>query len=375
MINKNRLLENFIEMVKIPSPSLDERKMADYLRDKLEKIGMRVIEDDTGSKIGGNAGNIIAVLDGNTDFHLMFSAHMDTVTPCENVRPIIKNGRVTSSGDTILGADDKAGIAAIIEGITAIKESGEPHPTIMAIFSVAEETRLLGATHFDHTKYNIKYGFILDSSGKPGTVVKRAPYHDKITISFIGRAAHAGIEPEKGINALYVASHAISKFKMGRIDENTTFNLGIVSGGRATNIVMEEVLIVGEARSFEEKTLGLISEEVIEISRNTAEQFKAGINYEVKREYDGFSFSEEAEIIKIVKESVEGLGMKFETQSLGGGSDTNVYNSKGVNTVNLGIGMSKPHAMDEYVEIVDIESTAEIVLGIIKNIEKSHKTY
>lgn len=372
MINKNRLLDNFLEMVKISSPSLRERKMADYLVEKMRSIGMEVYEDDAGAKIGGNAGNVVGILRGNSDYQIMFSAHMDTVTPCENVKPLIKNGRVVSSGDTILGADDKAGIAAILEACQTVAESGKDHPTIMALFSVAEETRLLGAYNFDHTKYNIKYGFILDSSGKPGTVVKRAPYHDKIEIKFIGKAAHAGIEPEKGINALYVASHAISKFKMGRIDENTTFNLGIVKGGRATNIVMEEVRITGEARSFDERSLGLISEEVIEISRNTAEHFRAGIDYEVKREYDGFSFSEDSEIIKIVKKAVAEVGLPFEAQSLGGGSDTNVYNSKGVNTVNLGIGMSKPHAMDEYIEIKDLEDTAAIVVAIIKKISTTN---
>lgn len=370
MINKDRLVDLFMDMTKISSPSLNEREIADFVKNKLLQDGFEVYEDKAGEAHGGNAGNVIGFLKGNGT-QVMLSAHLDTVVPCENVIPMIKNDKIVSDGRTILGADDKAGIAAIIEAVKVMRENNEEHPDIVLVFSIAEEIRLLGARYFDFTKYNIKYGFIFDSSGKPGTLVKRAPYQNTIFLKFLGKAAHAGIEPEKGINALYVAAHAISKLKMGRIDSETTFNLGTVSGGLATNIVMEDVEILGEARSFSEKTLGEFCETVIEVCRNTAEEFKAELDYDIKREYDGFDFSEESEIIQIVKKAVGNTGLPFSTQSLGGGSDTNIYNTKGINTVNLGIGMSKPHSLDEFIEIKDLVDTARIIVEILREITKN----
>ncbi|BDU50498.1 M20/M25/M40 family metallo-hydrolase [Haliovirga abyssi] len=365
MINEERIINKFIEMVKIYSPSLEEREMANYLIGELKKLGLEVYEDNAGEINKGNAGNIIGILKGDGP-EVMFSSHMDTVTPCKNIIPIIKDGKIMSKGDTILGGDDKAGIAAILEMLYIIKENNLKHPTLVIVFSIAEEIRLLGATSFDESKFNLKYGFILDSSGKPGSVVKQAPYHEQIKLKFIGKAAHAGIEPEKGISALYVAAKAISKLNIGRIDEETTLNLGIINGGHATNIVMEELNIVGESRSFDEKKLGETIETVIEICQNTAEEYGAKLDYELTREYDGFNFSEDYELIKLVKQAADNLKFPFKAESLGGGSDTNVYNKKGIDTVNLGIGMSKVHSTSEYIEKEDLINSAELILELVK---------
>ncbi len=368
IIKQNRIVENFIEMAKISSLSLNERKMADYLIGKLKKLGLDVYEDKVGEIIKGNAGNVVGILKGELDCQVMFSAHMDTVGPCDGVKPIIKNGRIESSKDTILGSDDKAGIAAIIELIEVIVENKIKTPTIIVIFSVAEEIRLLGAKYFDASNYNIRYGFILDSSGKPGTVVNKAPYQDHLKIIVKGKAAHAGIEPEKGLNALYAASKAISKLKVGRIDEETTFNIGIVNGGIATNIVMEKVEFLCECRSFREEKLKQTGERIIKIFKEEVEKEGGSVEFNIQREYDGFDFPEEYELIKIVKKSAEKKGLQFKAHALGGGSDTNAYNSKGINTINLGIGMAEVHSVEEYIEISDLENMSMLLVEIVKEL-------
>lgn len=367
MIDQKRIIDNFIEMTEISSPSLNERTMADLLKSTLEELGLKVYEDNAGEINGGNSGNIIGVLEGKGP-QIMFSSHMDTVTPCENIKAKIENGVIKSEGDTILGGDDKAGIAAILEMLRVIKEENIEHPELVIIFSVAEEIGLLGASAFDEKKFNIKYGFILDSSGKPGSVVKQAPYHEKIKLKFIGKAAHAGIEPEKGISAIQMAAKAISKLKIGRIDEETTFNLGIINGGKATNIITEEVEVVGESRSFSEKKIGEAVESAIEICQNVAEEMNGKLEYETEREYDGFTFKDDYELLKIVQKSAENLGLPYKAESLGGGSDTNIYNAKGIDTVNLGIGMQNVHSVNEFIEIKDIVDSSRLILELIKGL-------
>ncbi|MGM0507733.1 MAG: M20/M25/M40 family metallo-hydrolase [Fusobacteriota bacterium] len=370
MINQKRIIKNFIEMAEISSPSLNEKEMAEYLLQKLKSLDLEILEDGSNKIPNGNCGNIIARLPGSGD-SIMFSAHLDTVTPCENIKAIENKNIIQSKGDTILGGDDKAGIAAIIEMIEVIRENDIPHPDIFLVFSVAEEIGLKGAREIELEKYSdIKYGFVLDASGSPGTVAIQAPYQDEIKLRFIGKAAHAGIEPEKGINALYMASKAISKLEMGQIDELSTLNLGIVKGGSATNIVMEELFIKGESRSFSEKRLGENVEKVIEISRNTAEKFGGNLDYEITRQYNGFKLKEDSKILKLIKKSSQNINLDFITEKSGGGSDTNIYNELGIPTANLGIGMKKVHSTEENILKKDLIDSSRLILEITKEYYK-----
>ena len=342
--------------------------MADYLKVELENLGLEVYEDKVGEECSGDSGNVIGLLKGKGPL-IMFSAHMDTVGPCENVVPIVEADRIKSSGDTVLGGDDKAGIAAILEMLYVIKENNLPHPDILVIFSIAEEIRLQGAKSVDLSKYDIKYGFVLDSSGKPGTIVNQAPYHNAIDITFIGKPAHAGIEPENGINAFYVASKAISKMKVGRIDSETTFNPGIVRGGNATNIVMEKMELNCEARSYKEGKLEEVVADIKKICIETAEEMGAKVEFDIRREYNGFYFEDECEVMQIAKTAAEKTGLSFSTHKLGGGSDANIYNEKGITTINLGIGMTKIHSKDEYITIKDLVDNARFITAIAKEIK------
>lgn len=368
MIDEIRVIDKFLDMVKIPSPSLKEREMADYLKKELTEIGLEVIEDNAGKENGGNAGNIIGILAAPGKKKLLFSAHMDTVTPCEKITPIVKDGVVSSDGTSILGADDKAGIAAIIEMIRDIKESKVEHPEIIAVFSIAEEIGLLGAKSLELEKYKPDYAFIIDSGGTPGTVVIQTPYSAKGEIKIIGKTAHAGLAPELGINALTVAAHAITKIKLGRIDSETTSNIGVVKGGNAVNIVMPEVSMIYEARSFAGDKLKALLEETLNIFENTAESFGAKCVHQVSIGYSGYKIEENSELLKIIAIATEQSGIELKTVSSGGGCDANIYSGKGIPSINLGIGMSNVHTCDETIKTLDIINCTKLISAIVRSI-------
>lgn len=366
MVREERLVKNFIDMVKIPSPSLKEREMADYLITALKKLGLEVEEDNAGEINKGNAGNVIGVLRAPGKPKVLFSAHMDTVLPCDKITPVIENGIIKSDGTSILGGDDKGGIAAILEMLEAIKENNLDHPEIIVVFSMAEEIGLLGAKAFNVEKYSPDYGIILDSSGKPGVVITEAPYAAKGKITIVGKPAHAGIAPENGINALTVAAHAITKIKLGRIDKETTSNMGTVCGGQAVNIVMPSVEMMYEARSLNGETLKNLLNETFEIFEKTAKDFGAEFKHNVTIGYDGFIVPEDAEILQRFKAACERAKIEYKPQPSGGGSDTNIYNGKGIPSLNLAVGMSKVHTLEEYIEIKDLVGSAELLLEIVK---------
>lgn len=368
MINKERLVENFINMAKISSPSLKEREVADYIKKQLEEIGLEVIEDNAGEKFNGNAGNVIGILRAPGKKKVLLSAHMDTVLPCDKVNPIIENGIIKSDGTTVLGGDDKAGIANIIEAIRVIKENNIEHPEIIVVCSIAEEIGLLGAKEFNIEKYSPDYSFILDSSGKPGAGIVQTPFSAKGTIKIIGKPAHAGIAPENGINALTVAAHAITKLRLGRIDSETTSNIGMVRGGEAVNIVMPEVTLHYEARSFSGEKLDNLLKETNDIFENISKEFGAQFENGVTKGYSGYHFNEDEEILSHFKKACENVGIEYSTKSTGGGSDSNVYNEKGFKALTLAIGMTKVHTKEEYIEIEDMVNTTKLVVELLKEI-------
>ena len=368
MVDEVRVIENFLNMVKISSPSLNEKEMADYLKKELSEMGLVVTEDNAGDKYGGNAGNIIAVLPAPGKKKLLFSAHMDTVVPCEKITPIVKDGVISSDGTSVLGADDKAGIAAILEMIRDIKEAKVDHPEIIAVFSIAEEIGLLGAKSLELDKYKPDYAFIIDSGGTPGTVVIQTPYSAKGEIKIIGKTAHAGLAPELGINALTVASHAITKIKLGRIDSETTSNIGIVKGGSAVNIVMPEISMTYEARSFSGDKLKGLLKETMDIFEETAKSFGAKCEHQVSIGYSGYKVEEDSELLKILAKASEKAEIELKTVSSGGGCDANIYSGRGIPSINLGIGMSNVHTCNETIKIVDIVNCTKLISAIVKSV-------
>lgn len=365
MVNQSRLVDSFIEMAKISSPSLKEREIATYLKAELEKLGLEVEEDNTGDKIGGNAGNIIGILRAPGKKKILLSAHMDTVVPCDKITPIIKDGVISTDGTSVLGGDDKAGIAAIIEAIRMIKENNADHPEIIAVFSVAEEIGLLGAKHFELDKYKPDFAFITDSGGTPGTAVIQTPFAAKGEIEIIGKTAHAGLAPELGINALTVAAHAITKIKLGRIDKETTSNIGVIHGGQAVNIVMPNVSMMYEARSFSGETLDNLLDETFKIFEETADSFGAKFRHSVEKGYKGYKLEDNSEILQIFEKACNEAGVECKKVSSGGGCDANIYSGKGIVSVNMGIGMSKVHTTEEFIKIQDLVDSTKLLYGIV----------
>jgi tripeptide aminopeptidase len=361
-----------MEMVQITSLSLKEKNFAEYLSSKLKDMGLEVFIDDAGAKCDGNCGNIIAKLKGNTSAPvIMFGAHMDTVVPGENIKPQIRDGCIYSDGTTILGSDDKAGIAAILEAIRHIKENNLKHGDIELVFFIAEEGGLFGSKHLDYSRVQSKMAFILDSGGPVGDVIVQGPAQMKIFADFKGRAAHAGVAPENGINAIQVASRAIDRMKLLRIDHETTANVGVISGGSATNIVVDAVNVKFEARSLNNTKLKAQSDHMVDCIKKACEDFNTTCDLQVTLNYPAFTIDKESTIVRLVTNAIEGLGLSADLKSTGGGSDTNVLNGNGIAAVTLAIGMSNVHTTSEYIAIADIARSAELVVAITQQVQNT----
>ncbi|MEW8973659.1 MAG: M20/M25/M40 family metallo-hydrolase [Tissierellaceae bacterium] len=367
MINEKRLLDRFLEYIQIDSPTKHEREFADFLKKEMEKIGLEVYMDDAGEKVGSDSGNLIGKLKGNTDGKaILFSAHMDTVSPGIGIKPEIRDGVIYSDGTTILGGDDKAGIASILEAIETIIENDIPHGDIEVVFSIFEEGGLFGAKNLDYSKLNAKMGFVLDSGGEPGQIIVQGPAQNKINAKFIGKEAHAGVAPEDGISAIQIAAEAISNMKLLRIDEETTANIGSISGGEVTNIVTKEVEINAEARSLKDSKLQEQTDHMVKCCEDAAEKFGGKVEMNINHAYGAFKVDEDHEIVEKVKLACKNIGLDPFTAASGGGSDTNILNANGITAVNLGIGEKNAHTLEEHLYIKDLENAARLTLEIIK---------
>lgn len=370
LVNSNRLVNEFLELIKIDSLSRKERKMCDTLKQKLQNSGYEVYEDNTGSVIGGECGNIICTVKGTKDVPaVLLTAHMDTVVPGIGKKAVVDGDIIKSDGTTILGGDDAAGIAVILETLRVLNENNIEHGDIQIAFTVAEEVGLLGAKNLDYSKIYAKYGFILDSDGKIGTACVKAPSQNKIHVVIKGKASHAGMEPEKGISAFSIMADAISQMKLGRIDEETTANIGIINGGLATNIVCEKVEIEAEARSRKQSKLEAQTAHMRDCFVNAAVKWGGQVEFNSEVEYPAYSIEMDSEIIKIMKSAASKCGFEFEAVATGGGSDTNIINSKGIEAVDVSIGMSKVHSVNEQISIKDIEDSVLLLTAIIENIK------
>jgi tripeptide aminopeptidase len=370
LVNKDRLVDEFTELVKIDSLSRKERKMCDILKHKLQTLGYKPVEDEAGEKIGGECGNIICTIKGSKDVPaILITAHIDTVVPGIGKTPIIDGDIIKSDGTTILGGDDISGVAIILETLKVLKENNIQHGDIQIAFTIAEEVGLLGAKNMDFSKIYAKYGFILDSDGKVGCAAVSAPSHNKINAVIRGKSAHAGIEPEKGISAFSIMAEAISNMKLGRIDEETTANIGIVNGGVATNIVCDKVEIEGEARSRQQAKLEAQTIHMQECFVKAAEKWNGQVEFNSQLEYPSFNIKKDSTILRVLEIAASKCGLIFEAIVTGGGSDTNIFNSRGIESVDLSIGMTKVHSVEEQISITDMVNAALFLISIIENIE------
>lgn len=364
----SRVVEEFLELVQIDSETYHEEKISPVLQEKLKALGFDVYVDDAHTRNGHASGNIIATLKGtNNADTIYFTTHMDTVVPGVGIKPIIKeDGYIYSDGTTILGADDKAGIAALLELAKRIQEQNIEHGTIEYIITAGEESGLAGAKELDPTNITAKYGFAVDSDGKVGSIVTAAPFQTKITATLRGKTAHAGVEPEKGISAITIAAKAIAKMKLGRIDSDTTANIGRFEGGKATNIVCDEAHVLAECRSLNEEKLVEQEAHMKAAFEEAAAEMGGTAEVDVKRMYPGFRFSEDDLVVQVAKKAATNIGREAKIMQSGGGSDANVIAGFGIPTVNLAVGYENIHTTQECIPVVELEKLADLLVEVVK---------
>jgi tripeptide aminopeptidase len=358
-----------LELVKVPVHSFKERLIADILTQKLTDLGLSVTEDEAGKAIGGDAGNLIARWPGDPGIPpVLFSAHMDRVANPGSITPVVRESedRITSSGDTILAADDISGVAAILDGIRRIKESGETHGPVEVVFSVAEEVGLLGARNLDPSALSSKTAYVLDSGGPLGTLVNRAPTQYTFLIRIYGKASHAGMAPEKGINAINIGAQALSRLREGRLSPVTTANFGVIRGGKATNIVCDYLEIEGEARSHDAGELSAYLSEFERVFKNTASERGAKIEIETKLEYEAFYVKEGDPVLEMASSVLSSMGISPSVAPGGGGQDGNWLNKYGVRAVGFATGYDKVHTPEEEQSISQLIRCGEAVAGLIR---------
>ncbi|MGB3940383.1 MAG: M20/M25/M40 family metallo-hydrolase [Candidatus Manganitrophaceae bacterium] len=376
MLNTKRMTDHFLKLIQIDSLSKKEKAVALALQKDLEALGAKVAFDEAGAAIGGEIGNLIARLPGNdlSRRPLLLSAHMDTVVPGEGIRPVVEGKIIRSDGTTILGGDDKSGISIIIEVLRTLQEKKQPHGEIEVVFTICEEFGLAGAKQLDTTKLKSRDGLVLDCDNV-NILFTQSPASDRLEFNVHGLEAHAGVCPERGISAIQIAADAISRMRLGRIDRETTANIGIFQGGSATNIVPNHVYVKGESRSHSEERLKRQTDHMRACFQEAAGKFwverdgnriTGRVEETIWRDYDRMDVPENAPIVQAVRRAGKILNYPIETRATGGGCDANIFNKKGITVANLATGMHDIHTVKEWLGIDEMTQAANIVLETIR---------
>lgn len=370
LINKKRLLDNFFKLLSIKSPTRNEREIVDYVAAIFNNWGLKVQIDDSGKNFGSNSGNITALFSNSNHSGgqpIFLNAHLDTVELNGNVEPVLVEGKIKNKNrDCILGGDDKVAVAAVMEALQVIMDNQIPTPDIYILFTISEECGIFGSKYIDLEAVPAKYGFTFDADGDIGTIITQAPYQNSFYLDFLGKAAHAGLEPEKGINAIEMSSNFVQMSNWGRLDKESTANAGIIKGGTAKNIVPHKVYMEMEARSLSLEKLNQITDAFLANAQTVEKKYKGKVNIKVDREYDGFNIAHNDVPLLIAKQAIGNLGIKPRLKSTGGGSDVNIINSRGKKAVNLSAGMEKVHTCQEFVKMDQLILLAALVVEICK---------
>jgi tripeptide aminopeptidase len=374
MIDRNRLTETFEALVSIDSISREEGRLARELAKSLSKLGAETRFDSAGEKVGGDTGNLIAWFKGAVPQPpLLLSAHMDTVEPGRGVTAGLRDGVFTSDGTTILGADDKSALAIILETLHVLKEERIVHGPLEIVFTICEEVGLLGAKNLDYNLLTAAYGYVLDATDTEG-IVTRAPAANRFELVVHGKASHAGAAPEKGINAIWLAGQAIGGLSLGRVDRETTCNIGIIEGGMATNIVPDKVIVKGEVRSHDSKKLQAVTDTIVAAFQRTVDACSVDTNNEerprldviIERDFSKTHIPENHPVVTLAQQAAANLGRNMICKSSGGGADANIFFEKGIFTGVLGTGMKDVHTLGESVAVEDMVKSVELLIEIIR---------
>ncbi|MBP1950418.1 M20/M25/M40 family metallo-hydrolase [Virgibacillus litoralis] len=369
-INKDRVINQFLELVQIDSETKHETKIAEVLTKMFTDLGLDVVEDDSKNETGHGAGNLVCTLKGNKEGvdPIYFTSHMDTVVPGTGIKPSIEGGYIKSDGSTILGADDKAGLAAILETIRILKENNIKHGDVQFVITVGEESGLVGAKALDGSLLNAKYGYAIDSNGTVGDIIVAAPTQAKLFTVMKGKTAHAGVAPEKGVSAITLAAKAISKMPLGRIDDDTTANIGRFEGGKQTNIVCDHVEILAEARSLIPARMEEQVAKMKDAFESTAKEYGGSADVEVKIMYPGFKHEAGDEVVEVARNAAKTIGRDSSLKKSGGGSDANIIAGLGIPTVNLAVGYEEIHTTNERIPVDELVKITELVTAIVQEV-------
>jgi len=374
IVSTERMTRLLLELVRIDSHSRKELDVARRLERELAELGAEVWYDDAGAKVGGNVGNLLARVRGTVDVEpLLLSAHMDTVVPGEGVKPIVEGDVIRSDGTTVLGGDDKSGLTIVCEVLRVLAERRIAHGDVEVAFTICEEVGLLGAKHLDVSRLRARSGLVLDSDA-PGYLFTRAPAANHLEFVVHGLEAHAGMAPEEGISAIQVAAEGIAAMRLGRIDAETTANVGTIHGGAATNIIPNTVRLHGEARSHDTAKLDAQCAHMQRCLEEAAarhqvvrdgEVVRASVESRIFRSYDAMAVTDESPIVRLVLRAAAALGAPVASAAMGGGCDANVLNRRGFEVANLGTGMRDIHTVKEWLDVNDMVLAAEVLLEAI----------
>ena len=367
-VNQDRLVQTFVNLVRQNTPPRHERAASEIGRQILADLGFECAYDDAGEKVGGNVGNLIAFKKGSLPDApaIFFSAHFDTVEPTAGLEPVFDGDVIKSDGETILGADDKCGMAPVLEAMRLLDEQAIPHGDIQLLLTICEEIGLVGAFHLDPARIKAAFGYVLDAGPPVGSLIYSAPTQDIFEVWIHGKPAHAGAQPEDGVSAILVAARAIARMKLGRIDPETTANVGIITGGTATNIIPAECYLKCEARSRNGAKLERQREHMMACFQEEAAA--AGVTVEIKndRAYVGYELGMDDPVLTVGMAAAERIGLEPLLRVTGGGADANIFNANGFPTTVLGCGMMNIHRHDEYVHISDMVKSTQLVVSIVQ---------
>jgi tripeptide aminopeptidase len=362
----SEVLDLFTELAAIPSPPGEERAVADAVTRYLRDLGLSSDEDDAGAQVGSTMGNILARVEPTTEGTPVFlCAHLDTVPPTGAIEPVVDDGVIRNAAGTILGADNKSAVAVMLDATRRVLAESRPHAGIELLFTPKEEVGLLGAAAFDHTRLRARVGYVYDQAAPIGDVILGAPHSESMEVRFHGRAAHSGMYPEEGRSAIAAAARAIADLRLGRIDEETTANVGTIQGGTAGNIVPEWCTLLAEARSHDERKLADVVQEMLDAFAFAAGLEDCEVETEVHKSYRGYRFKRDDEVVRLAHAALERAGYMPSYGLSGGAADANVFNERGLQCLNLANGMQDIHTPDERIAVDDLDGMVEVTLALL----------
>jgi len=361
------LLELFLELAAIPSPPGEERRVADRVTAYLDALGLATDEDGAASTIGSSAGNILCRLPGRVDggTPLFLCAHFDTVPPTAPIEPVVEDGIVRNAAGTILGADNKAAVVVLLEAARRIVEERRPHAGVELLFTPKEEVGLLGARAFDASRLDARVGYVYDQASPIGEIILGAPHARTLEARFHGRAAHAGMYPEEGRSAIAAAARAVADLRLGRLDEETSANVGVIEGGVARNVVPEWCTLTAEARSHDAYKLADLVQEMVDAIAFAASVSDCTVETEVSEQFRGYRFRPDDLVVRLAASGLEAAGFEPRLGLTGGAADANVFNERGLQCANLSNGMAEIHTPDEHIAVADLEAMVDVTLALV----------